>query len=221
MVGSDILVNYIQSTLHNPEALFSFRKAFAYQLATSCVLQYAFNTLDRSPGNFVLSTRNARVHTPDFKFAYNNQGLLEANKIPFRITRNIRTLVGSHSAIIDGILVPGICSVASSIWDHKDEIDSVLRLLLRDDMISWYTSKSRATSDVETQELERQFAERISKNVSLVRGRIESCVPEVSSKSAEGRGNDNMVDTKVRSLIDMASSPEILCMAPINFQGWL
>ena len=217
MVKSDILLRHIQAKLKDPEALFLFRKAFCGQLAISSLLQFAFSILDRSPGNFVFSAKSARVFTPDFKFAYNNQGLLEANRIPFRMTRNIQTLLGPNSVMMDGALIPGICSVASSIWDHKDEIDSVLRLLLRDDMISWYTSKSMARSDTETQELERQFADRISKNVSLVRGRIEDCVPKVSSKSEE----DSMVDAKVRSLIDLASGPETLCMAPVNFQGWL
>lgn len=220
MVESNILLTHLQAALSGPEALFAFRKAFSGQLASSCLLQYAFSLLDRSPVNFVFNQRTARVHTPDFKFAYNNQGLLEVNKIPFRMTRNIQTLVGPNASMTDGVLIPGICSIASSIWEHKNEVDSVLRLLLRDDMISWYTSKSVARSDTETQELERQFADRISKNVSLVRGRIEECVPTVSSKVGED-GNENVVDAKVRSLIETASSPETLCMASSSFQAWL
>ena len=221
MVESNILLLHVMRILTDPETLFAFRKAFCGQLATNCLLQYAFSILDRSPLNFVFNTRNARVLTPDFKFAYNNQGLLETNSIPFRMTRNIQTLVGTTGAMRDGVLIPGICSVASSLWEHKEEIDSVLRLLLRDDMISWYTSKSMARGDVETQELERQFADRIIKNVSLVRGRIDECVPKLLLKSRETEKIETMIDTKVRCLIEIASAPEKLCLVPTNFQGWL
>ena len=221
MVEDNILLHHVQSALNSPEALFAFRKAFSGQLATSCLLQYAFSLLDRSPVNFVFNTRNARVLTPDFKFAYNNQGLLESNKIPFRMTRNIQTFVGPNAAMMDGVLIPSICSVASSISDYKNEMDSVLRLLLRDDMISWYTSKAMARNDTETRELERQFSDRINKNVSLVRGRIEECLPEGSKNKAEVAGNESIVDAKVQSLIAKASHSETLCMASASFQGWL
>jgi transformation/transcription domain-associated protein len=142
-------------------------------------------------------------------------GFLEGNEMPFRLTRNIRKLIGP--LLIDGIFIPSMVSMASSMSDSSDDLESALNLLLRDDIVSWYHSRSNARSDSKTQEIERQLGDRIVRNCSLVRGRYAHCSPNPDS----GRSETAPIDTKVRSLVAVATSSELLCRMPLNYQGWL
>jgi phosphatidylinositol kinase/protein kinase (PI-3 family) len=60
---------------------------------------------------------------------------------------------------------------ATAIKTSMEDIDSILRLLVRDDIVSWYTSKSMAKSDIKTQELENQLGDRVAKNVAVVQSK--------------------------------------------------
>lgn len=111
-------------------------------------------------------------------------------------------------------------TIAATIRDREEDLDPVLRLLIRDDIVAWYTSKSMAKNDAKTQDLEKQLADRVSKNVADAQKRIAECAPVVTKKENE-RVAKHAVDARVRKLVDEASSPETLCMMPSNFQPWL
>jgi phosphatidylinositol kinase/protein kinase (PI-3 family) len=247
MVKSDLLLNHMRATLDGPEQLFQFRRSFTTQLAANSLMQYVFAVVERTPSKFIFNVQNGRVLAPDFRFAYNKQGrkcagtqrkyssihlllicmdvasllllfftgFLEGNEMPFRLTRNIRKLIGP--LLIDGIFIPSMMSMASSMSDSSDDLESALNLLLRDDIVSWYHSRSNARSDSKTQEIERQLGDRIVRNCSLVRGRYAHCSPNPDS----GRSETAPIDTKVRSLVAVATSSELLCRMPLNYQGWL
>eukprot|EP00978_Attheya_sp_CCMP212_P030897 scaffold115085_cov55-Attheya_sp.AAC.2 len=227
MVKSDLLLNHMRATLDGPEQLFQFRRSFTTQLAANSLMQYVFAVVERTPSKFIFNIQNGRVLAPDFRFAYNKQGrkragtqrkysgFLEGNEMPFRLTRNIRKLIGP--LLVDGIFIPSMASMASSISDSSDDLESALNLLLRDDIVSWYHSRSNARSDSKTQEIERQLGDRIVRNCSLVRGRYAHCSPNPDS----GRSETAPIDTKVRSLVAVATSSELLCRMPLNYQGWL
>merc|ERR1719469_107214 len=112
MVDSRILSRYIQDAMGNSERYFQFQRTFTAQLALNSLLQYALEVNERIPSKFVLSTRNAQVLSPDFRFSYNNQGFLEENKsVPFRLTRNIEHFIGPH--LLNGVFIPAMTSAAS------------------------------------------------------------------------------------------------------------
>ena len=97
-------------------------------------------------------------------------------------------------------------------------MDPILRLLMRDDIVAWYC-KSMAKSDSKLQELEKQLADRVTKNVSYLQARFSECAPKKTD--AENKGVNSPIDKKVRDLIAAASDPGKICMLPTNYQGWL
>lgn len=107
-------------------------------------------------------------------------------------------------------------TVAKSVEDSKEELDPILRLLMRDDIVAWYC-KSLAKSDSKLQELEKQLADRVAKNVSFLQGRFAECAP----RKATSNDGDGPVDKKVRDLIAVATDPEKLCMLPTSYHAWL
>lgn len=126
------------------------------------------------------------------------------------MTPNVEALIGKP--YLDARFIRSFAMVSAAIKEHKDEFDPILRLLMRDDILAWY-SKSLAKTDTKTQELERQLIERVSKNVATLQSRFAECSP--SNRSTDP------VDMRVQQLYIAATDPEKLCMMPTNYHPWL
>lgn len=149
-------------------------------------------------------------------FPLSFKGFIDTKSLPFRLTPNLQTLMGIP--FLGGRFIPSMSTVADVVRNHKEEMDPILRLLMRDDIVAWYC-KSMAKSDSKLQELERQLADRVSKNVSSIQFRFSECSPR-NDKKDQGIKN-NPVDEKVRELVAVATSPEKLSMMSSNYQAWL
>ncbi|CAB9517671.1 PI3/PI4-kinase family protein C1F5.11c [Seminavis robusta] len=216
-----IMLQYMSASLGNPEAVFNFRRSFADQFAANSLLQYVFAVVERNPSRVVFSQTNGRVQSPDFRVSYNNQGFIESRTIPFRMTPNLRTSLGLP--FLSGRFVTSMATVAEAARSSKDELDPIWRLLMRDDIVAWYC-KSMAKSDSKLQELEKQLADRVSKNVYYMQMRFAECsLRESGSKSSTKAANTakDPIDQKVRDLIEIASRPDKLATMPTSYQAWL
>jgi phosphatidylinositol kinase/protein kinase (PI-3 family) len=126
------------------------------------------------------------------------------------MTPNIEALIGKP--YMDGRFIKSFTMIANAVSEHKDEFDPILRLMMRDDILAWY-SKSLAKTDSKTQELEQQLMERVSKNVSTLQSRFADCALSKPSKDP--------VDARVQELYEAATDPGKLCMMPTNYHPWL
>lgn len=146
-------------------------------------------------------------------------GFLDPASMPFRMTRNIQQLTGPFN--LQGSFIPSIGYAATAFCTHKEEMPALFCLLLRDDIVNWYTSKSSPRTDAKTQELERQLMDRVLKNAALVQGRLKECVPHgARTEGVEPKG-DEPIDKRVRELLDKSTQAERLCMMPNAYQPWL
>ena len=143
-------------------------------------------------------------------------GFIENRSIPFRMTPNVSALIGLP--LMNGRFVTSFATVADSVKKCKEEMDPILRLLMRDDIVAWYC-KSMAKSDSKLQELEKQLADRVSKNVSYLQARFTESAPKKDGDNTETSGE--YIDQQVRDLIAAASDPEKLSAMPTNYQAWL
>jgi transformation/transcription domain-associated protein len=217
-VDNEILLNYITGRLGSAEKLFQFRRSFSSFLAVNSLMQHAFSVIVRTPSRVVINEFTGQVLSPEFRFCYNNQGLLENQKIPFRMTPNMRACLGP--IMIDGRFIPSVTWAASAMKQNVEDIDSIFRLLLRDDIVAWYTSKSMAKSDTKTQELETQLADRVTKNVAIIISKISECSVQKESSVLDTL-KSKLINDRVRELVDEASSMEKLSTMESNFQPWL
>jgi transformation/transcription domain-associated protein len=222
MVDDRIFLRYLLKVFDGPESFFLFRRAFAVQLAANSLLQYVFSVTERTPQRFVILQSNGKMMSPDFRISYSNQGFIEGyNQVPFRMTPNIQRALGEH--YIQGIFVRSMAMVAGAVKEHKEEFDPILRLLMRDDILAWY-SKSLSKTDSKTQELEKQLIERVSKNVYTLQSRFSECSPKDSSNESYAgskNGTATTLDKRVNELLEAATRPEKLSMTRISYQGWL
>lgn len=152
----------------------------------------------------------------------NLAGFLEENKsVPFRLTRNIESFIGPH--LLSGVFIPAMASAASAILANQNDLDPALSLLFRDDIISWYVSKSaqREGSIRSTQDLERQLADRVTRNVSLVKGRFKKCAPIDSNSKDDNQDLNLPTDEGARQLVAMATSSENISQMSVSYCPWL
>jgi phosphatidylinositol kinase/protein kinase (PI-3 family) len=177
-VDKNMLMEFIYEQLDGPEQLFHFRRNYAGQLSTDALIQHSCCVVERTPSRSVMLQRNFHVLTPDYRFEYNNHGFLEPCKIPFRLTPNSHTLIGH--LLIDGHLIPSMGTVAAALDKAHDDLEAALWLLLHDDIVAWYTSKSIAKEDSKMQELEKQLLDRIMHNASSIQSKIAACAPKAT-----------------------------------------
>ena len=219
-VGAEphMLSDYIQRVLKDPELVYNFRRMFAQQWGANCLLQYVFSVTERTPGRVAFVETDGRVLAPDFRIAYNGQGFIEKQPIPFRLSANIANLIGF--SLIEAGFSTSIARLSAAVRASKSELDPILRILLRDDLVTFYT-KSVAKSDAQTQEMEKQLIDRVSRNVGTIHSRFAECSPDDVEKEDSENQSQDPVDKKVRELIATARNPADLCMMPPSYQGWL
>jgi hypothetical protein len=207
-----ILSDYLRSSLKGPEPFYQFRRTFAQQWGANCLLQYVLSVVERTPARVAFVEENGRVLAPDFRIAYSSQGFIESQTIPFRLTPNIVNLIGF--SLLDACFVTSMARIATAVRTYRNDIDPILRLLMRDDLVTFYT-KSMAKSDSQTQEMEKQLTDRVSRNVATLHSRFAECCPTYNQPTTDP------VDQRVRDLIATARSPKVLSNMPINFHGWI
>lgn len=220
LVLPDVLSTYMKEMIPSAEHLFQFRRAFTSQLAANSLLQYAFAVVERTPNRFVFCNATGKILTQDFRSHYNH-GLFEKYDVPFRMTRNMTEFIGPF--LLEGVFITAFATISSAMNSKRSVLEPILHLLLRDDVMAWYISKSSAKNDQKMQEVERQLSDRTWSNVRFVQDRFEECAPrEVHDAASEAiKPNIDPIDIKVRSLVDAATSAEKLSMMPAAYAAWL
>jgi len=216
-LDDSMLMRHILTVFDSPEPFYQFRRMFAQQWAANCLLQYAFSAAERTPARVVFDYCTGRVQSPDFRISYSNQGCFESQPTPFRLTPNISSLIGFP--LLDSRFTTSMGVIAEAVFSCREDIDPIFRLLMRDDLIAFYT-KSIAKSDSKTCEMEKQLMHSVARNVASLHGRFADCAPKYK-KSYQEEDAKAPVDQRVRDLIEEARNSENLCMMSGSYQGWL
>jgi transformation/transcription domain-associated protein len=210
-----MLSSHAMSNLPGIENFYHFRRMFAQQWSINCLLQYSFSALDRTPSKVVFDYSCGRVHAHEFRLAYTNQGILENHHVPFRLTPNLELLIGFP--FLDSRYTTAMSLIAGAIQQYQHDLDPIFRLLMRDDLIAYFT-KSLAKSDSTTVGMEKQLSGSVSRNVAILHTRFAECAPSPKGVITKQQLH---VDQRVRDLIDSARNPENLCLMPGSYQGWI
>lgn len=215
-IDDDTLTKFITQRCQSPENLYHFRRVFAQQWAINCLLQYAFSAGDRSPAKVAFDCSNGRVFSPEFRIAYNHQGCFETQPAPFRLSANISRFLGP--TMLDARFVRSMAIAADAVYACRHDIDPIFRLLIRDDLVSYY-NKGAAKADVKTLEMESKLLPSVGRNVATMHTRFSECAPSYKLKETTKR--DQEIDHRTRKLVEASQDPANQCMMPVNYQGWI
>jgi transformation/transcription domain-associated protein len=218
-VGSDMLARFVSKTMQDSEAVWAFKRAFAQQLAVSSLLCYGFTCGERYPHKLMFDETTARVISHEFRPGYTHQGMLEVSEeVPFRLTRNITTLLSPF--LIEGVFATSMVTTAQALCTREEVMRPYLSLMLRDDLQSWHASKTPVRSEFEQRGIEKQLNERMIKNVNKVVGRFKDvCAsPGLTHKDTK---RHVAADTRVHELIRQAQSEKALSSMNATWMAWV
>ena len=240
LVSKQILTQFVHSTLGGePEMIWAWQHAFAQQLGLSSLLCFVFTCGDRNPGRLVFHKQSARILSADLRPGYGPKGFLEnGEEVPFRLSPNLMAALSPFS--VDGVLVPTMAAVSHAMVHKKEFIEPFLHLMLRDDILSWQTSKSQTPREMDQKQLERALAERVKRNVQKVMERFMVCAPMLpcdktpfvsplhqpnvggaGGAAAAAAGIGAMADVRATMLVERAAKAEYLAQMSPTWQPWL
>jgi len=215
-IDDNLMLEYISWHCQSPENLYQFQRMFAQQWAINCLLQYAFSASERSPAKVVFDCSDGRVFSPEFRILYNHQGCFETQHAPFRLSPNIVRFLGPM--FLEARFVKALAVAADAVYACRHDIDPIFRLLIRDDLVSYY-NKGAAKSDAKTLEMERQLLPSVGRNVATMHMRFSECAP--TYKPPEPIASGQTIDHRVKKLVEAAQDPKEQCMMPPSYQGWI
>ncbi len=220
VVKSDLLYEFVVGHMDDTEAIWAFKRTFAQQLGVSSLLCYALAGVERFPHRIVFDCKTAHIISYELCPGYTTQGYMEPTEaVPFRLTRNLTKFLAPFH--VDGVMVPAIVSLAQALMDKVEVFRPYLSLVLRDDLLSYYSSKHKSgpPSELEQRNLEKQLSDRMSKNVNNLLRRIESVTPKLDDRNSNGQRIP--CDSKVYTLIDAASYEGNLVRMTPTWHPWL
>lgn len=214
IVPEVVLKEWAQRSYQGSADYWTFRKQFTAQLTLSQFAEFTLHLSRLSPEMLQIVRGTGRLTIAYYKFELDdNKGELDANRpVPFRLTPNISELISPVG--IGGVLTSSMVAAARCLVDPKFSIDSILRAILRDEIIAWHKKKHDTQLHSNVQPSSEQIDNEVL--ISLVNGAVSSILTRLQNL-AEFEG----AETKVTTLIGAAMSPDNLCRMDPAWHPWL
>ncbi|KAI1736178.1 FAT domain-containing protein [Xylaria scruposa] len=194
-VPHTVALEYFQSIFPDYSDFWLFRRRFSYQLSALTFMTYILYITGRYPHKMNIARGSGKIWgselmalmAPGKPFFHNPE------PVPFRLSPNLQTLMGPLAT--EGIFSCSIMAIARCLTEPEYELEHALTLLVRDEVIFWFTSSHRAIHLNET-----QLRETVQTNCDMVVKRALSLAqPPVGSLPA----NQTVIDLIARSVNPM------------------
>ena len=137
MVPKTMLKDWATQSFVTATDYWTFRKMFTLQLSLAAFAEYVLHLSRLNPDMMYIHQDSGLVNISYFKFDVDDvSGKLDSNRpVPFRMTPNITEFITSVG--ISGPLTASMISAARCFVQPSFKIASILRAILRDEMIAW------------------------------------------------------------------------------------
>ncbi|KAH8163639.1 hypothetical protein CIB48_g4614 [Xylaria polymorpha] len=194
-VPHTVVLEYFQYIFPEFSDFWLFRRRFSYQLSALTFMTYILFMTGRYPHKMNIARGSGKIWgselmslmAPGKPFFHNPE------PVPFRLSPNLQTLMGPLAT--EGIFSCSIMAIARCLTEPEFELEHALTLLVRDEVIFWFTSSHRAIHLNET-----QLRETVQTNCDMVVKRALSLAqPPVGSLPA----NQTVIDLIARAVNPM------------------
>lgn len=139
------LSDWVAATISSPNMHFTFRKRFAETLGTASLVSYALAIGARRPQNVMFSWTTGAVCNMHSRALVSARGVLECDEaVPFRLTRNIRRLLGAMG--VEGPLFGSMAVTMSALRNNEELLRVYLDAIMRDELTAWVAVRSEPSS---------------------------------------------------------------------------
>ncbi|KAI2643463.1 FAT domain-containing protein [Xylaria nigripes] len=194
-VPHTLALEYFQSIFPEYSDFWLFRRRFSYQLSAFTFMTYILYMTGRYPHKMNIARGSGKIWgselmslmAPSKPFFHNPE------PVPFRLSPNLQTIMGPLAT--EGIFSCSIMAIARCLTEPEFELEHALTLLVRDEVIFWFTSSHRAIHLNET-----QLRETVQTNCDMVVKRALSLAqPPVGNLPA----NQTIIDLIARAVNPM------------------
>lgn len=210
------LSSWIDCAVPSSNKRFGFIKRFADTLGSSSLVGYVLSVGARRPQNVYFTWATGETHTAHNRILLSPRGVLECDeKVPFRFTRNIRTLLGPYGKA--GPFFGSIAATLKALKSSEDLLVIYLSLIIRDEIVPWVSSKLAKSSvsapggGGKRDEFD-YLEERLRESIGSVMKRLEI--------SADGDRSEDSIARTANFLIHEAENPANLGQMDARWQAW-
>ncbi|KAH9644539.1 hypothetical protein HF086_002340 [Spodoptera exigua] len=219
MVPKGMLREWAAATFSAPTDYWTFRKMLTLQLSLASFAEYVLHLTRLNPDMMYVHQDSGLLNVSYYKFDVDDiTGELDCNRpVPFRLTPNISELLTTIG--ITGPLTASAIAVARCLVTPNFKIQSILRTILRDEMITGCRKRLEDKSGLPTpgastenklMEMDEETViNMVNKAVTVIMNRLNSMA------SFDGP------DSKVATLVTAANSHDNLCRMDPAWHPWL
>ncbi|XP_060810438.1 transcription-associated protein 1 isoform X2 [Amyelois transitella] len=219
MVPKEMVREWAAATYPAPTDYWTFRKMLTLQIALVSFAEYVLHLTRLNPDMMYVHQDSGLLNISYFKFDVDDTtGELDGNRpVPFRLTPNISELLTNIG--ITGPLTASAIAVARCLVTPNFKIQSILRTILRDEMVTGYrkrledkTGMPTAGTSTETKPMEidnETVVNMVNKAVTVIMSRLNSLAV------FDGP------DSKVATLVTAANNHDNLCRMDPAWHPWL
>lgn len=228
LVPNDVLLQFVQSICPTWNEFYQFRKTMATQLGMWGLMSHLLAVSDSSLHKVLIGQNTGELLHFKFHPKFTHDGsMLAPSAVPFRLTRNISTLLSPFC--IEGTVLSTMSVASFGLAQNQDYLRDLLLLFIRDELIAWQSVragvmdetfsknedalKSKVKHNVDT------LLDRVSQLSPLHPDRMQENAPEVLSGS-DRRSEVVPADDRVADLIRQAMDPEQLCKLDPTSHPW-
>ncbi|KAI1284590.1 FAT domain-containing protein [Xylaria sp. FL0933] len=194
-VPHTVALEYFQAIYPEYSDFWLFRRRFSYQLSALTFMTYILYMTIRYPSKMNIARSSGKIWGSELMscMAVGKPFFHNPEPVPFRLSPNLQTLMGPLAT--EGIFSCSIMAIARCLTEPEFELEHALTLLVRDEVIFWFTSSHRAIHLNET-----QLRETVQTNCDMVVKRALSLAqPPVGSLPA----NQTVIDLIARAVNPM------------------
>jgi transformation/transcription domain-associated protein len=142
-VPSTVAIEYFQKVFPQFAEFWLFRRQFSYQLAALTFITYIMYMHNRYPQKINISRSTGKVWGSEMMsyMSANKPFFHNPEPVPFRLTPNLQTLMGPLAT--EGIFACSLMAIARCLTEPEHELEHALTLLVRDEMLFWFTGSHR------------------------------------------------------------------------------
>ncbi|KAI8515292.1 hypothetical protein Bbelb_061050, partial [Branchiostoma belcheri] len=182
------------------------------QLALMGFVEFVLHLTRLNPEMLYVAQDCGQLHASYFRFDINDaSGDLDANRpVPFRLTPNISDFLTPIG--VSGVLTSCMIAAARCFVQPNFKLDSLLRAVLRDELIYWHKKKQDElhVGSTQPQDMDGEvLINMVNKAVNAIMTRLQNL--------AQFEGGES----KVSTLVAAANSPDNLCRMDPAWHPWL
>ncbi|KZP00081.1 FAT-domain-containing protein [Calocera viscosa TUFC12733] len=171
LMSDNVMLNYFIRTYPHKKDLWSFRKQFTVQTATTQFLTYVFSLSHRIPNRFYVDRITGNIFMTEQHPVLTLAGPKANESTPFRLTPNLQRFITKEG--VEGILPSALLCIARALAAPEYDLDMTLLLFMRDEVSAWQQQSKGNLGEPQIMAIVSECVKGITEKVDLLSCKME------------------------------------------------